>query len=145
MVSPALVTNVCAANQEKRASLDLSKDHLKTFVSRWTDKPYIFDSPRGIISHVYNGKGNGDNTVTTSLNSSSVRPSEIEYMTRRANARNSNSTDAQGPLDCGVNIVGQIRRFSYQLHEDLQLMKTQCAGVDSLRKCSWGEVSVNAQ
>jgi hypothetical protein len=45
--------------------------------------------------------------------------------------------------ECGVNIVSHIRRFSYQLHEELELIKTNGGATKTkitgtattLRKC----------
>lgn len=104
----------------KRPSLDMSKDNLKEFVTRYSDNPYVFDT-RGIITHV---AGETPKCKVHSKSTSLKPPSD---------------DDARG-----INLVNQIRRFSKQLNEEIEIMKKQCHdcnNVNTLRKC---DVSVNA-
>lgn len=208
---------------DKRPSLDLTKEHLKEFVSRWTDNPYLFDSPRGVISHVNCTSDFGDSSTNSNItndsasanhnhvshsayksdtnnNTSSTTSTEREISVSSSTisnfsqtykltstsskrdatdfnstaSRNQNSTrsqttdsssagcnnheagnnstvpvsqdhDMSDKMECGLNIVSQIRRFSQQLHEELELMKKQCGSCNAIRKYSISDVSVNAQ
>lgn len=131
----------------KRASLDMSKDNLKEFVTRYSDNPYVFDSPRGIISHV-----NGGDRATTPKRFHTLKTPERSNSSSRSLLKQTSPPPlAEGKTD-GINLVNQIRRFSKQLHEELEIMKKQCHqdctvngnNNNALRKCSWGDVSVNA-
>ena len=124
-------------------SLELTKDNLRDFVARWTDTPYLFDSPKGIITHVcteserqlmMGRQGGGGGGMIANNNGTHQIPTHTHSQT---------NVSLDNSFDCGINIVNQIRRFSYQLHEELERMKNHCN--KSLRKCSWSEVSVNAQ
>ncbi|CAL8115292.1 unnamed protein product [Orchesella dallaii] len=183
---------------EKRPSLDLTKEHLKEFVSRWTDNPYLFDSPRGVITHINctsslgDSSSSGSDTVDTSSvsrkndsnnNSSSTSTTVVSASSHsrshnqhpsgshnqgidisgkmsksKEKSASSHSLDSTGSsncsnqdhemsskMECGLNIVSQIRRFSQQLHEELELMKKQCGSCNAIRKYSLSDVSVNAQ
>lgn len=210
-------------NGNKRPSLDLSKEHLKEFVSRWTDNPYLFDSPRGIITHVNStapehsdnatsssSSNTSSNGITTTAaaespqhctkNDDNNNPSKVASSTEKKdsssvivtakatanklqthkattstfNSRSSSnvvtgenidtsqsnnvgacmcgveasSTDDHGmncKMECGLNIVSQIRRFSKQLHDELELMKQQCGSCNTIRKYSLSDVSVNSK
>lgn len=223
----------------KRPSLDLTKEHLKEFVSRWTDNPYLFDSPRGVITHVNNcaagdysdnincitsqtaAATNTASSMHTSPNSLTTIASTCHHHTTQHDSNNNSSKtctevttsqeageivrnhdtnnnskhdralastdrivsekrnsskarvnlvsssnesscagtncnhncpDENHPhdgmdckIECGLNIVSQIRRFSQQLHEELELMKKQCGSCNAIRKYSLSDVSVNAQ
>lgn len=160
------ITNVKKDCTARKESLDLTKEHLKEFVSNWTANPYLFDSSREIISHVCsassstspspplshhcdssirrhshkinvetpnNSKGNSKNASISQINSKSndrnpVQPqsNKSTNSTSKTNSNNSNNnTSSSKPVtfECGVNIVSQIRKFSYQFHEELELMK----------------------
>lgn len=216
-------------NNTKRPSLDLTKEHLKEFVSRWTDNPYLFDSPRGVITHVNctspassdfsdnlttttssasnnassntttattattanlkhssskkndnnnnaSVRGTGDTTTgnsqicksTTSIQNKSCSTCSTTTVvhgvklginnrsgeeTALCNCTNNNgdccngddSHDINCKVECGLNIVNQIRRFSQQLNEELELMKKQCGSCNAIRKYSLSDVTVNAQ
>jgi len=114
----------------KRPSLDQSKDNLKEFVSRYSDNPYLFDSPRGLISNVRERDG-------SYLNNNNVN-----------NNNNNNLSYKKNEVKEEANLVNHIRRFSKQLHEELELMKKQChdfaSDTPTVRKCSWSDISVNA-
>lgn len=147
-LSPSPVGHFTSSSRynQKRGSLDLTKDHLKTFVSRWTDNPYLFDRPRGIITHLYGASS--EVTVGSRISASRSQGGSDGHVvsTSALGVVNNHRADVNpGSIKCGMNIVSQIRKFSHQLHEELQIMKShhhhKCS--PALRKCSWGEV--NAQ
>ena len=145
--SPSPTSRMGSRLREKRGSLDLTKDHLRTFVSRWTDNPYLFDSPRGIITHLY-GPHQETELLKKQRHPSRCTNVHGNHLTphHRLVPGTGRGEPTGSSVNCGINIVSQIRRFSYQLHEELQIMKTHNHHCTSnLRKCSWGEVSVNVQ
>lgn len=104
----------------KRPSLDLSKDHLKEFVHRYSDNhnPYVFDKPKGIITSAEKG--------------GILR-------------KNCNEEEEEPEVKNDFNLVHQIRRFSKQLNEELEMMR-QChectPSNNNMRKRSWTNVPV---
>jgi len=101
----------------KRPSLDMTKDNLRDFVSRYSDNPYVFDSPRGIITHLQSDLPSGNE-------SSAGKNLNDDYQDR-----------ARGEL----NIVQQIRRYSQQLHVELETGRK--LSVEHQRKSSWSDAS----
>jgi hypothetical protein len=109
----------------KRPSLDASKDNLREFVSRYSDNPYMFDSPRGIISHLQpDGQSSENSSCENKLNDGHT----------------------EGSVNNKINLVQQIRRYSQQLNVEFETSnKKQCSSDSSpnaCRKSSWSDSSL---
>jgi len=122
----------------KRPSLDIPKNRLKDFVNQWTDNPYIFDCPRGIITNV----SSNENLIQTPSRSHEALGKSLSDISQK-----SHSLD---PDHDGANIVYQIRRFSQQFAEEFMTIKGQnennksrsnssSTNAPNARKCSWSD------